>query len=766
MTRCVCILFIVSGLLFTTCSPLSAQEPAALQRGAKVFADKCASCHGAKGEGTADNYPEAIFGDQPTIDLADYISTTMPEGEPELCTGEDATAVAEWMQQAFYSPEAQARLNPPRRRLSRLTVSQYRNAIADLVESFAWTSRPDEQHGLKARYYKSRSFRDKEKVIERIDPVIDFNFGEATPDPEKIPEAEQFSIRWEGSILIDETGWYDFILKTENGGKLYINDSRTPLIDAWVKSGYDTEYRGARYLLAGRLYRVTLEWFTFKEKTASVGLWWKPPHGIEQPIPARHLSPQSSAPVLVVETPFPPDDRSDGYIRGTSVSREWVDATTFAAIEAVDKLVAQLPSAAKLKGDDDEAERQRKLKEFCSTFAYRAFRRPLSDTDRQTYVDGQFESAETSDDAVRRSLLAVLKSPRFLYREVTGQDDAFTKAARLSFALINSIPDRPLLEAAEKGWLDSEKGLRDQAWRLVNSYRGQVQLREFLRVWMNLERLEEVDKDAEIFPDFTPELVADLRSSLELLLTEAVTSEDGFQRLLTTPDMWVNDRIAAFYGIEKPVGDDFQKLPFEPQHRAGIASHPFLLSGLAYHDTTSPIHRGVFLSRGILGRALKPPPDSVAPLPPELEPHLTTRERVIKQTSPAMCNNCHKMINSLGFALEEFDAVGRFRAVEKEKPVNAAGYYRLRTGKTVNFTGASELAAFLLKSEETHRSFARQLFHHMVQQPILAYGPEAITELAEFFAGHQFSMKHLMVEIACRSASFSTPTTGKETTGD
>jgi cytochrome c553 len=721
------------------------------QRGAKIFAEQCAGCHGKNGAGTPDNYPKPLFGDKPTIDLAEGIAATMPEGEAELCVGDDAAAVAEWMQAAFYSPEAQARINPPRTKLSRLTVTQYRNCVTDLIESFTRSSQPDDRLGLTARYYKSRRFRDQDKVIERVDPVINFDFGEATPDAEKIPEAEEFSIRWEGSLIVNETGWYDFAVKTENGGRLFVNDPQTALIDAWVKSGYDTEYRSSLFLLAGRIYPLRLEWFTFKEKTASVGLWWKPPHGIDQPIPARHLSPQSSTQLLIIETPFPPDDRSDGYVRGTSVSREWDEATTFAAIEAVDRLWPMLQRFVPGKNSD---ERDKRLQQFCAKFAKQAFRRPLSEQERNVYVDAQFESAATAEDAVRRSVLAVLKSPRFLYREVSGQNDSFTKASRLSFALTDSLPDRDLLQAAEKGQLDSDKGLREQARRLVNSYRGQIQLHRFLRVWLNLDRLDDIGKDAQVFPNFTPDFAADLRASLELLLDEAVSrDEGGFQTLLTSDETWVNDRMAAFYSIEQQEDHSgFRKVKFEPELRAGIVSHPYLLSGLAYQNTSSPIHRGVFLSRGILGRALKPPPDSVSPLPPDLAPDLTTRERVGKQTSPAMCAGCHKMINSLGFALEEFDAVGRHRETEKDRQVDVSGHYRLRTGETAEFNGANELAGFLVQSDETHRSFARQLFHHMVQQPILAYGPQSIDQLAQFFADHQLNMQHLMVEIACRAA--------------
>ena len=719
--------------------------------GAQLFAEKCASCHGAKGEGTS-NVPQPLFGDRSAYDLAEVIATTMPDGEPEECIGEDAAAVASWMLKEFYSPAAQARINPPRKSLNRLTVAQYRNAVADLVEGFTWKNEPNDKSGLEATYFKSRHLRDK--AFDRLDPQIHFDFGEGAPQEKTFEKKEEFSIAWEGSILIDETGWYDFVLQTENGVRLHVNDRETPLIDAWVKSGDGTEFRGSRFLLAGRLYPIRLEWFKFREKTASINLLWKPPHREDQLIPSRHLSPQNSPNVLVVETPFPPDDRSDGYIRGTSVSAEWDEATTYAAIEVADKLTPFLREMAGLKKQDSDDKRRSKIQALCEKLAFHAFRRPLTDELKRAYISNHFIETNVTPDALRRSVLAILKSPRFLYREIGPDDDLYTRAERLSFALMDSIPHPGLLIAAEKGWIKDEGGLRDQAWKLVNSYRGQVRLQEFLRVWLNLDRLHEPNKDTELFADFDSAVFSDMRTSLEMTLHEVSQSDDGFKTLIQGREAWINGRLADFLSVDQIRREslNFQKVPFEKDHRAGVSSHPFMMTALAYSRTSSPIHRGVFLSRGLLGRSLKPPPDSVSPAAPDLEPHLNTRERVTKQTSPEMCFNCHKMINALGFPLERFDAVGRFREKEQGRPIDTSGGYRLATGQLVKFDGAVELADFLMQSPETHRSFSRQLFHHLVQQPILAYGSNTIDELSKYFRDSNFGMKQLMVEIAIRSA--------------
>ena len=118
-----------------------------------------------------------------------------------------------------------------------------------------------------------------------------------------------------------------------------------------------------------------------------------------------------------------------------------------------------------------------------------------------------------------------------------------------------------------------------------------------------------------------------------------------------------------------------------------MLSHPYLLASLAYTSTSSPIHRGVFLSRSVLGRVLRPPPEAVAPLSPEVHAELTTRERVALQTQPEACQGCHSMINPLGFTLENFDAIGRYRESDAIKPIDATGSYLTQSGEVEKFTG-------------------------------------------------------------------------------
>ena len=165
----------------------------------------------------------------------------------------------------------------------------------------------------------------------------------------------------------------------------------------------------------------------------------------------------------------------------------------------------------------------------------------------------------------------------------------------------------------------------------------------------------------------------------------------------------MNGRLANYYGLKTPVGADFEKVVFEAGQRAGILSHPYLMAVFAHTSDSSPIHRGVFISRGVLGLALRPPPMAIAPLAADLQPTLTTRERIELQTRPEACQSCHATINPLGFALERFDASGRLRQQEKGRPINASGSYVTRDGQQVNFSGPVTWRRFSLPATKSTR---------------------------------------------------------------
>ncbi len=203
-------------------------------------------------------------------------------------------------------------------------------------------------------YFNSRGFNRDKRLIQRVDAEVKFDFGKTGPIPDQF-DPHQFSIRWEGSIVTSETGDYDFIVRTDHAVRLWINDNRTPLVDAWVKSGNDTDQRGSIFLLAGRSYPLRLEFSKAKQGVddsknnkdkpagkASIELLWKQPKRVLETISSRNLQPNRFPELFVVSTPFPPDDRSLGWERGTTISKAWDAAETAAAIETATYVVSHL----------------------------------------------------------------------------------------------------------------------------------------------------------------------------------------------------------------------------------------------------------------------------------------------------------------------------------------------------------------------------------------------------------------------------------------
>ena len=749
---------------------LAAAVAAADHPGLAIYKEHCARCHADNGVGTKD-VPEQLVGDRSVNQLAAYIDETMPEDDPAKVTGDAARHVAEYIHGAFYSAVARDRNRPARVELSRLTVRQYQNTVADLVASFR-KSGPgvDDRRGLRAEYFQGRAFDRKELVYEQIDPQVNFNFGVEGPDPERF-EPNRFAIRWMGSIVPPETGMYEFVVRTEHSAKLALNTAwyEPPLIDAYVKSGTETEYRASIFLLGGRAYPLRLEFSKANQgvnnkkheplTNASIELLWKPPHGVLEAVPERCLIPHDAAEVFVLKTPFPPDDKSIGYERGTSVSQDWFAAATAASIETADHVLDHIEHLARLKRDAPD--RAEKLRTFAASFAERAFRRPLADDLRSLVIDRPFVDAPDLDTGLKRSLLLVLNSPRFLCREAdspANPADAFETAERLSFGLWDSIPDQPLWEAAAKNQLATPEQVKKQAARMVNDRRTRAKVRDFLFAWLRVDLGPEISKDQTRYSEFSPEIAADMRTSLEIFLDETLWSEGtdsqrsgDFRRLFTDDEVPINGRLAPLYGVNMPPDTAFRRVRLDDGRRGGLLSHPYMMSVLSYAGATSPIHRGVFLARSVLGNTLKPPQEAIAPLAPDQHPDLTTRERVALQTSAVACQTCHTMINPLGFALEDFDPIGRYRTAESngsiEKPINAAGSYLPREGPEATFKGSRELAAYVATSRDAHEAFVQSLFHALVKQPMRAWGPDTLDNLRKSFAAGDFDIRRLLVDI-------------------
>ncbi len=738
------------------------KQPQAWEKGKEIYQNLCIDCHGDQGQGVAGKYDETLYGDRSISSLTKVVAETMPDEHPEKCEGEEARLVSKYIFDAFYSPEARARNNPPRKELAHLTGRQFINSVTDLISYFQGSKNPGPSHGLKATYYKTRRTNNENKVLERIDSSVDFNWGESSPDIETT-KPEEFAINWNGSVRVDETGIYTFKIVTENGAKLWVNDNQNPLIDSWVSSSELKSDSGQIFLLGGRSYPMRLTYFKFKGKTGSIRLEWIPPGYASEVIPRHALFATSVAPTFILNTTFPPDDNSLGFERGVAVSKEWVRSTTMAGIEAARYIADNIEFLAKSKKSHPQL--RLKIITFLEEFAALAFASPLSESEKRFFVRKFLsEKASLSEirDGVKMSVLLILKSPRFLYPEVgSGRIGDFKSARQISLALWDSIPDVELLRAASTGELATESGIRGQVARMTKDYRHKIKLHTFFHHWLHFDEAEDVDKDRSRFPGFNEHLMSDLKKSILHGVREIVWSEgSNFQRLLIDDSVYFNKRLAEFYKVEgarfpdnkRPSrNDEFIKVSTHTKYRAGVITHPFITSTFSYYRSTSPIHRGVFLTRNILGRFLKPPPMAIEFMDGKFNPHLTMREKVTELTSSKTCMACHSIINPLGFSLENFDSVGRFQTHENEKLINAVSKYLDVDGEVFEISGPRDVGVYASQNRLAQLGFLDQLFHHLIKNPAAAYGPDTRNKLLEIFVDSNYHIRKIVEEIVAQA---------------
>ncbi len=242
--------------------------------GQAIYAQQCAACHGANGEGTKENFPRPLAGDRSLGQLAAYVAKSMPEDSPGSCTGDDAKNVSAYIYDKFYSPAARARNQPARVELARLTVNQYANSAADLIGSFRGRADHNDPTGLNADYTTRHRKKDQvrdDSPVAQIDPKIDFDFGTTGPLKGRIGP-DEYEIHWRGALWAPETGDYEFNLETSNGARLWLNDNERPLIDAWVRSGTKTEHRESIRLLGGRKYPLRVDFSKGKNEAGHIDL--------------------------------------------------------------------------------------------------------------------------------------------------------------------------------------------------------------------------------------------------------------------------------------------------------------------------------------------------------------------------------------------------------------------------------------------------------------------------------------------------------------
>ena len=345
--------------------------------------------------------------------------------------------------------------------------------------------------------------------------------------------------------------------------------------------------------------------------------------------------------------------------------------------------------------------------------ARRAFRRPVAKEDVDSlmpYFEAGQKGAGGFDAGIEQAVAAVLVSPDFLYRAIrprenknaAGDSSAFPLsdlelASRLSFFLWSQGPDDTLLKIATAGELKRPEVLEAQARRMLADSRASSLVRNFALKWLNVDNLNAVQPDPLLFPSFNDQLRRDLKVEIESFISSILLQDRNVNELLTASHTFLNERLARHYGITNVFGPQFRRVELQNPQRWGLLGKGAVLLRTSYGDRTSPVLRGQWVLDKLMGTPPTPPPPDVDTdlSTPKGEKPKTLRARMEQHRSKPSCNQCHGVIDPIGLALENYDAIGRWRDedAQAEAPINANTV--LPNGRTVE--GPAQLRKGLFK---------------------------------------------------------------------
>lgn len=326
-------------------------------------------------------------------------------------------------------------------------------------------------------------------------------------------------------------------------------------------------------------------------------------------------------------------------------------------------------------------------RQIISTLVRRAYREPASQTDIERVLkfydagrrSGGFEAG------IELALQRILASPKFLFR--AEQDPAGIApgalyavndtelASRLSFFLWSSIPDDELLRVASQGRLHDPVIFSRQVERMLSDPRSEALTTNFAGQWLQLRNVTNIQPNSDEFPDFDDNLRRAFRRETELLFESIVKENRSIFDLLTADYTFVNERLARHYGIPDIYGSEFRRVPVHDDARRGLLGQGSILALTSHATRTSPVLRGKWILENILGTPVPPPPPDVPPLKENQdgERPRTLREQMLEHRANAVCASCHKVMDPIGFALENFDAVGAWRTEDAGTPIDTSG---------------------------------------------------------------------------------------------
>jgi hypothetical protein len=397
---------------------------------------------------------------------------------------------------------------------------------------------------------------------------------------------------------------------------------------------------------------------------------------------------------------------------------------------------------------------------FVSRFGRLAFRRPLSDGERQKYTALAGSLATTLGDAtegLRLTTKALLLSPYFLYRIERGVADPTSGfwrltsaelASSLAFFLTNTTPDTQLLDAADRDELSSVEGIRAQAERLVAGPKGRQAVSNFATELFRLALIADRAKDPDLFPQYTPALRDAMMREIPSMFEELVFERGGSAlEIFTTRTTFVNKELAELYGLDASnmTSDSWQKVELPAGGlRVGLLGTSAFLSSYANQQEGSPTQRGKFIRQFLLCQEIPDPPPDVSTViedPPQ-GVELTKRELLEKHRTAPACAGCHALMDPMGLPLENFDAIGAYRETDDGLTIDATGDL-----DGTAFDGPVELAALLAETPAAADCLVKNLYRYATGRQWQDSQSRIVAGLNQRFASEGYDFQKLMVEI-------------------
>lgn len=389
----------------------------------------------------------------------------------------------------------------------------------------------------------------------------------------------------------------------------------------------------------------------------------------------------------------------------------------------------------------------------------RAFRRKATDEEIGRFaslVEQSVSKGDSFEQAMQVALTGALVSPHFLFRvERDPQpDDSKTQhkladyelASRLSYFLWSSLPDNELFADATNGNLTDERILTLHARRMLKDSRSDALVQNFAMQWLNLRLLDAVTPDPKVFPDFSPQLKADMRRETEMFVQAVIQEDRSILDFIDGDFTFVNERLAKHYGILSIFGDEFRRVSIQDGKRAGVLTQASVLTLTSNPGRTSPVKRGKWVLENILG---SPPPDP-PPDVPSLEvaqkasPDASLRQQLEIHRQNPVCASCHKTMDAIGFGLENYDGVGRWRDKDGKFPIDSTA--KLPSGE--QFQTPAELVQVLKKRK---RDFARclseKLLTYALGRGLMYYDRCAVDKMVDAVEKDEYRFSTLVTEI-------------------